>query len=347
MISLKTILSVVAVAAVALAAPSPPPAGGQAAQTIAEVDPGSFMESIVTRPNGDLLATNSFTETGVYTVQNPADPKRRKTVFAAPLPGVNFLLGIAPVITTEDKEAYLVVGGNFSSFAPLTPVPDSWKAFKVAFKGKKASVKVVKSFPDPTLFLNGIHYVPGQPNVVLIADSMRARIGRLNIATGEYDPDAFQYPEMVSPPDEPLPVGVGSIKFRNGLMYFHNAITADFYSIKINADGTRIPSELPKLIVNTRAVGRNVDDFVFDDAGNIWFTTTFSSNSLGVWNAKKNKVIHILGGIDEDIIFASTSLSFGRTPKDRHVVYVTTATTFGDTVGTSRIVAVDTTKFKW
>lgn len=343
MLSLKTVLSVAAMAAMTLATPN------KAAKTIAEVDPGSFLESIVVRPNGNLLATNSFaaTGTGVYTVENPADPRRRRTKLAAPLPEVNFLLGIAPVPTTEDKEAYLVVGGNFSSFGPLTPVSDSWKAFKVAFKGKKASVEIVKSFPDPTLFLNGLHYVPGHPNVVLIADSMRARIGRLDISTGEYDPDAFQYPEMVSPPEEPLPVGVGSIKFRNGYMYFHNAITANVYRISINDDGTRIPGELPKLVVNTRSVGQHIDDFVFDDEGNIWFTTTFSSNSLGVWNARTKKVKHILGGIDDDIIFASTSLAFGRTRQDRHIVYVTTARRFEDLEATSRIVAVDTTKFRW
>lgn len=340
MLSLKSLLSVTAMAVAVLGNPTlhrrAPPA-----KTIAEVNQGTFLESIVTRPNGDLLATNSFNSTGVYITTNVANPRKRATKLVAPLPSVNFLLGIAPILTTDDCESYLVVGGNFSSFGPLTPIPDSWKAFKVSFKGKKAVATEAKAFPDPTLFLNGIATVPDQPNIVLITDSMRPAIGRLDLSTGDWDPDAFVYPVMASPPEAPLPVGVGSIKFRDDWMYFHNAVNATIYRVHTNADGTEIPGTIPELVADTKAVGGSIDDFIFDDEGNIWFTTTFSSNSVGVVVAGTGEVRHVLGSLEDDIVFASTSLTFGRTRKDRHILYVTTARDFADLGATSRIVAVD------
>jgi hypothetical protein len=89
---------------------------------------GGYLESIVVRPNGDILTTHSFVEPGVWTVRNPSNAKTTTSALIAPINSIAVLWGITEV-PGLDEETYVIVGGNFSSFTPTTAIEGTEKAF--------------------------------------------------------------------------------------------------------------------------------------------------------------------------------------------------------------------------
>jgi hypothetical protein len=83
-----------------------------------------------------------------------------------------------------------------------------------------------------------------------------------------------------------------------------------------------------------------MDDFIFDAWGNIYITTNTPGNSIIRVDGQTGKSTTALGGGGNSSVPFCSSLAFGRTSEDEHVLYVSLGRNLADDNGEARVVAV-------
>ncbi|VUC37406.1 unnamed protein product [Clonostachys rosea] len=308
-------------------------------KVIAEMPTGSYLESTIIRPNGDILATSAMGSPKVYTVKGPSS-RNPFVEEVASVYGVQSLWGITEIPPINGVETYVFVGGNLSSLIPLTPAVGSWQGFRLSIpKRGAAKVEQIGDLGRETALLNGLTPIPGSPGSVLIADSGRGTMGRLNVIEEKWDIDAFSEPEMAVLPNSPLGMGFVAAKFRDGYLYFASAPTF-IHRLRVDGKGFKIPGAKAELVADVSQNFSGIDDFIFDRAGNIYFTTNAPGNALGHINIRSGESSIVAGGADETILADCASLAFGRSQNDKNVLYVARGRGFTDEEDFGKIVAV-------
>ena len=314
--------------------------------TLSQLPQGSWLENIAVRPNSDLLVTSLEPDATVYTVKKPAEGRHSLEVLAK-IPGVQNLLGISQVDTSDGKETYVVVGGNSTQIADFTP--GTFGAWKITLSQGKCDdivrVTHVSNMSPGSLFLNGVTDIPGVKDAVLVADSAAGLVGYLNLKTGVYDTNAFVFHEMVPAPTAAIPIGVNGIRIFKDFLYWTNSFLVSIYRIRINHSGYPAQGAVPELVANLSSKAHLLDDFTFDQGGNIYAATNFD-NSVVYIDTKTGKWETIAGSADQLTIGGSTAVAFGRGKKDQQTLYVSTAGALGSPVnGTktegAKVVAID------
>jgi hypothetical protein len=309
-------------------------------RTIAELPAGSFLESLVVRPNGDILTTNLLSLNAVYTIRQPASPHPILEVLAE-IPAVQVVFGITEIPPIDGDESYIVVAGNLTSIQPAIPSPNSWSAFKLRIPScSEPKLEAIDNFEPQTALFNGLTPIPGSPSTVLITDSYNGAIGRLDVATGEWDGLAFQWPELAPVTNSTLGIGAGSVKFFGDHLYFSNADLASIFRVPVDLDGTPLNDARPELVTNISGLAPGMDDFIFDVGGNIYITTNTPANSIVRIDGHTGESTTVLGGRENSSIASCSSLAFGRTSQDEHVLYVSLGRDLADDNGKARVVAV-------
>uniref|UniRef100_A0A8H7K894 SMP-30/Gluconolactonase/LRE-like region domain-containing protein n=1 Tax=Bionectria ochroleuca TaxID=29856 RepID=A0A8H7K894_BIOOC len=308
-------------------------------KVIAETPIGSYLESTIIRPNGDILATSAMGGPKVYTVKGPSS-RNPSVEEVASVYGVQSLWGITEIPQINGVETYVFVGGNVTSLTPLTPAVGSWQAFRLSIsKHGVAKVEQIGDLGRETVLLNGLTPIPGSPGSVLIADSGRGTMGRLNIVEKKWEMDAFAEPEMAVLPNSPLGMGVVAAKFRDGYLYFASAPTY-IYRLRVDWKGSKIPGAKAELVVDVSENFSGIDDFIFDRAGNIYFASNAPTNALGYINTRTGENKIVSGGANETILADCASLAFGRSQNDKNVLYVARGRGFTDQGDVGKVVAV-------
>jgi len=288
-------------------------------KTISQLSLGTWLENIAVRSNGDLLVTQLWPTAAIYTIAN--QPSSNKLKELATFPSIQGLLGIAELPPCPGKpETFVVVGSNATGLSQL--IPGTFKAFAVEFYGKRrVRVRKISDMTKKSTFLNGVVAIPGAPNAVLISDSVKGFVGRLDVSTGKFDDTTFTFPEMAPP--APNAFGINGVRIRQGYLYWSNSNAVKIYKTAITAAGYPVKGSKPQLVADLSHVVTFLDDFEFDAYGNIYATSN-SDNSVVFVDAKSGKAKIVVGSVSEMTVAGSTSLAFWRGKKDKDVFYVST-----------------------
>ncbi|KAL7931278.1 hypothetical protein V8C35DRAFT_309983 [Trichoderma chlorosporum] len=264
---------------------------------------GTTIENIAVRSNGNFLVTLSD-RPELYEV-NPFSPKGVKLVH-------NFsqYLGLSG-ITEVSPDVFAVNAGNYSEGA--TTFPGSWAVWQVVFHNEQPQISKVTDLVEAEL-LNGMTTLGSTPNTILTGDSSAGVIYSVNIQTKRYEP-VLENEAFKPVPGAPLPIGVNGIRYLDNYVYYTNSFAPIYGRVPVSKSGYATGSYET---ISTTVVG---DDFAVTPQA-----AYIAGNPLNVITEVKldgeNKVI--AGNLNSNLVAGATSVAFGRTVRDSHVLYVVT-----------------------
>ena len=293
-----------------------------------DFSPGTWVENLAVRSNGQILAT-LFNTPEVYQV----DPtKKNPATLVHKFPDYLACLGI----TELQQDIFYIVVGNFSTVT-ITTTPGSYSIWKLDMNGYSPggaapSATKVADFPK-SQFFDGLTSLSPSSNILLIADSRAGALFTLNVATGAHG-EAITDP-LMAPTATGEGIGINGVKTRNGKLHFTNTDQALFAKEAINAQGDS--TAVATTVVSDLTA---VDDFQFDASGNQFFA---GNNELR-YRAAGGGAVKVVS--NSSLLQGSTAVEFGRLASDQNSVYVSTnggALQFETKVFTTpgRIVRVD------
>lgn len=293
----------------------------------------SWIENLAVRSNGQLLVTlMSVPELWLV------DPKSSEAKLVHKFDEV---LGLAGII--EGKEDIFYVGGGNIDLQTYANEAGSFRVWEVdlnAFdKDSKAGIKQVAHLAGTGL-PNGFETLSREDGTFLVADSELGAVWKVNVNDGTSE-NVIDVEEMKFAPPPALSLGINGIKIRDGYLYWSNTSKNTICRVKIDENGKAVGD------VEVVVEHLNVDDFVFDKAGNGYFATNVW-NSVVVVKPNEKEYVTVAGKQNEFTVAGSTAVQFGRGKEDGHILYVTTAGAMAYPIGGEieggKVVAVDTTQ---
>ncbi|GKT44600.1 uncharacterized protein ColSpa_04781 [Colletotrichum spaethianum] len=289
--------------------------------TTLELVPGTqSLENIAVQRNGNILVTSVASSTLFGLSSRGEHPP----IPVAQVPVVTGLLGI----TELEKDIFYVIGSNLTSTENSNGV---WRVdlrdFQVSWNStilQPASVSLVAQVPS-ALQLNGMTRLSrNDTKNLLISDSSRGTIIRLDVDTGEYE-TVIKEPEMASLATG-LGIGVNGIRIHNNDLYFVSLDQGIFARVPISlASGVTIgPVET---LASNITFG---DDFALSDDGKQAYVATNGPHEvIGVDLVRGGKFV-----VASSPLLGSASSVAQGLHDARKVLYVTGATSLGNsTIG--------------
>ncbi|KNG47824.1 six-bladed beta-propeller -like protein [Stemphylium lycopersici] len=294
-----------------VATASLPFASQGSAHTVFQFDNGTWLENIAVRSNGNLLVT-LIDRPELYQI----DPFHNTATLVTNLEDEADALSLLG-ITEMAPDVFVFIAGNFS-IARAASDPASYSIWQVDFNrgGKCEKVSVIEKLPEAS-FLNGMTALNRQEGTVLISDSVRGLVWRLNVWTGKYEV-VLQDETMVPAEGTRLVLGINGIRIFNGYLYYVNALRGLFCRVPIDLYTGKASG--PYEVLETDLPG---DDFAMSADG-VAYVTENGGNSLERVGADGSRSL-IAGGLNSTTVAGATSAAFGRKWWDRGVVYVTTS----------------------
>ncbi|KAJ7913476.1 hypothetical protein B0H13DRAFT_1488128, partial [Mycena leptocephala] len=187
---------------------------------------GLFLENLAVRPNGKLLITSPESS-----ALHMLDPTAENPTFdeVHTFPNVT-LFGIAEV----QPDVYGIIAFVLN-VTTISAVPGTIAIWRVDLSsGGPPVVNKAADVPDG-MFLDGLGAVPGEPDLVLGADTAAGRVWQINLRTGVVriaaQDDAFA-------PGAPTPAfGINGLHVRGGDLYFTNSQKKTFSRVPISVHG--------------------------------------------------------------------------------------------------------------
>ncbi|KAJ5772740.1 hypothetical protein N7457_007636 [Penicillium paradoxum] len=202
---------------------------------------GSWVDNIALRSDGNLLLTRLDTPE-VWLVNTTSGD----ATLAYTFPNVTSCFGISEI----EDDVFAVVVGNFST-KNYEPTPRSFSVQRLDFTNKastraredkrtldQASVSEIAALPE-ALALNGMATFPGDPNLVLIADSPKGAIWKVNTKTGDYGV-ALDDPTMLPAEGQGLPLGVNSLTVLGQYVYYTSTTRMEYCRVKVDQEANPI-----------------------------------------------------------------------------------------------------------
>lgn len=174
----------------------------------------TWVENLAVRANGNILTT-LITSPQVWEV----DPFTKTAELIYTFPHAASALGIGEFL----PDVFAVAVGNWSDVTG-TATPRSWSIWVVDFSGSKGhgpQVHKVTDMPEAE-FLNGMTVLPTLPDTVLVSDSDKGVIWRVNAVTGDYSV-VIANEDLKPNTTAVLELGVNGIRYRDGYVHFVNA----------------------------------------------------------------------------------------------------------------------------
>jgi sugar lactone lactonase YvrE len=217
----------------------------------------------------------------------------------------------------------------------ISAVPGTIAIWRVDLSsGGPPVVNKAADVPDG-MFLDGLGAVPGEPDLVLGADTAAGRVWQINLRTGVVriaaQDDAF------APGASAPAFGINGLHIRGGDLYFTNSQKKTFSRVPISVRGGNVAQAGPIQVLGSANGTDEFDDFVFDAAGRVWAATIPDTLTLFFPPAQGNGMLGQLNAPGNPVQFDSpTSAAFGRGgAAQQHTLYVTTQA--------GQLIAVDTT----
>jgi sugar lactone lactonase YvrE len=166
---------------------------------------------------------------------------------------------------------------------------------------------------------------------VLATDSAQGLLYRIDTRTGAYTIALNVSETQFLPTAASSPGGLTSafaangIKVQKGYVYWSNSNRLAIYRLALDARGY-LAAGAPVELVATIPTATFVDDFTFDARGGIWAATNFDNDIYTIDEHRTPQVEVAVGGVGELTVPGDSSVAFGRTAADHHILY---ASTFG------------------
>ncbi|KAL0932771.1 uncharacterized protein CTRU02_211734 [Colletotrichum truncatum] len=290
-------------------------------QLVAQV-PGAWFENLAVRSNGNILITSCYQpNASVYELSNPrAESASLQLRFT--IQTVNGLLGI----TETFPDVFAFVGSNIS----FTAGGERGAAalWTINFNEELSpSPRLIAHLPDAIL-LNGATSVPQNPQIVLVADSIRGLVWRVDITSGAVSIGA-EVPEMGADQSKGPVTAINGLKIHDGYLWWSSLVEKALYRIKITDEGRAVCGASAEKMASLPASA--ADDLTFGPNGeSIAWVATNRGNKIVAVNPD-GEIVTVSESAD---IAAASALQFGRTKLDEKILYTTTAA--------GNIVAIDT-----
>jgi hypothetical protein len=270
---------------------------------------GTWLENLVVRPNGKVLATR-FDNPLLVEFEPSNASSEPKTIYTFPE-----ALGATGLTKVDGhRDLYAAASGNFSLTAGLTP--KSWVIWTIDLQDENKP-KVTK-FPVPAVALvNGIASLRASEHALVVSDSILGIIGKLDLKTGVYSTVLNNTLTQKLVPDAEL--GINGIRRHKSSLYFANGnILA---RVSIHPDGS--PASEAEIVGNATNPAYQFDDFAVDGDGTAYLAT---GNANAITRITPNgQAAIIAGNLNSTQIAQPTSVQIGKS-KGRHpLLYVTTA----------------------
>lgn len=192
---------------------------------------GSWISNLVVRPDGNLLLTR-LDAPEVWNVNTTSG----NATLAYSFPNVTSCFGISEIA----DDVFAVVTGNFST-ETYQPTPSSFSLQKLDFNGKTTSdddralegptASEIVALPE-ALALNGMATFSRESNLVLIADSPKGIIWKVNTETGDYSV-GLNHTTML-PAAGSLPLGVNSVTVLDDYVYYTSTTRMEYCRVKVD-----------------------------------------------------------------------------------------------------------------
>jgi sugar lactone lactonase YvrE len=253
--------------------------------TLTEFDPNTFLESIAISSDGKLFVSSHF-DGKIFQIGSDGVPVVRAEIS-----------GKATGLVFTDVGDLLLTAWDANNLSTV---------FTISPQGE---VAVLVTMPD-AIFLNGL--TPLTSHSYLIADSYRGAIWELNQAEKTVR-IWLEHPTLArSSTDKEFP-GVNGLKIYSSYLYASHTEKMQLVKIPIQPDGQ--PGE-PEIFVQPI----NLDDFAFDQAGNLYGTTHIYNSVVKI---TPNGQVTTIAQAEQGMT-GSTALAFGRGESDRASIYVVT-----------------------
>jgi hypothetical protein len=275
-------------------------------KTIYQFPNPTWVENIFATRNGSLLAS---------VVGSPElhliDPFAGTASLVATFPeDTNATFGV----TELTPDVFAVVRGNYS-WATGTTDEGSYSVWKIHLNTKSTTPRFAKIADIPeALLLNGMTSL--NDHVVLIADSKGGLIWKLDISTGKYSV-AIDHPSLKPVEGASIPIGVNGVKKVDEYLYYTNTFQNIVNRVKVDGHGAAAGP------FQTIASNLTIpDDLVVLDDGTIFTPRPFANTVERVH--LDGKVETVVGNLNSSVVAGGTSVTLGRTWRDRNVGYVST-----------------------
>lgn len=288
-------------------APETLPSTSTLTQLVHQFDNGTWVENIASKSNGNLLVT-LLDRPELHEI-DPRTPNTTRLIHS--FSGYTSLFGISET----SKDVFAVASGNFSS--AKGPIAGSFAIWKVALgRQGEAEVSKVVDMPD-AVFLNGMTSLPAPSLGVLVSDSTRGVVYRVDVATGQYSV-ALQDETFLPSHNASLPIGINGIRLHAQHLYYSNTFRQLFGRIPINT--TTGAASGTYEIIGTEFM---VDDFAVDEQDHTYAAAGFVNEVFKI--AQHGKTRLVVGKTNSSSVLGATSAVFGRTWLDKDVLYITTS----------------------
>lgn len=279
-------------------------------RTVFQFANGTWVENIAVRRNGDLLVT-LIDRPELYLINSQHGSASRIGDFEEA--EALSLLGI----TELAPDVFAVVAGNFS-ISQGTSIPKTYSVWQVDFNrgGRCDKISEIKDMPEAS-FLNGMTTLQQQKDSVLISDSAKGVVFRVDTQTGDYE-IVLEDETMKPLAGASLVLGINGIRVLGDYLYYINALKGLFCRVKIDLfTGVALG---PYEVLATNVPG---DDFAFSKDGIAYVAENGANSLVRVDQAGETSLV--AGGLNSTLIPGATSAAFGRKNWDQNTVYVTTA----------------------
>lgn len=263
-----------------------------------------FIENIAVTRAGSLLLTVHNRNELIYL--DPHATPLQPTVLH------KFAEGVCGIVEVEE-DIFYVSSGTIGT-------PGSWGIFRVDVsgydgKGDAPGVEKLVGVPD-ALFLNGSTLLSKDAGLILAADSLVKTIFCVDVKKGEVKA-WLNDPVLGKVTAEPMIPGINGLAIYKEHLYVSNTDAQKLLRVAIDPTSHEATGA-----IETVQEHLNVDDFVFDDAGNAYLTTHIFQSVVRLGADGKRE--RIAGGAEDPVVAGTTACAWGRTDKDRGVLYVTT-----------------------
>jgi hypothetical protein len=199
---------------------------------------GSWIDNMVIRSDGNLLFTRLDTpEVWLF------DTTTGNATLAYSFPNVTSCFGISEI----DDDVFAVVVGNFSA-KTFQPGPASFSVHKLDFTKSDAeenaralnspTASEIVAMPDAEA-LNGMATLSRESNLVLIADSPKGVIWKVDTKTGDYSV-ALNDTTMAPAQGQGLPLGVNALTVLGDYVYYTGTTQMVYCRVKVDKEANPV-----------------------------------------------------------------------------------------------------------
>jgi hypothetical protein len=273
---------------------------------------GSWIHNLVVRLDGNLLFTR-LDAPDVWFLNTTSG----NATLAHSFPNVTSCFGISEI----HDNVFAVVVGNFST-KTYKPDAGSFSVHKLDFRNKTNTTENNRMLDTPSaseiitlqegLAPNGMATFSRESNLVLIADSAKGAVWRVNTETGEHAV-ALNHTTM-QPAKGPLPLGINSLTVVGDYVYYTSTTRMEYCRVKVDKEANPVGD------FEVIASGFLPDNLEVTEDGSAYIPTDPQNSVVRISPFGQISLVH--GGQVSTELPGPTSV---RLSKDRQTLYVGTS----------------------